>query len=110
MSACASCEPICGPCDYFGAVVEGHFTEDAKGNEVVGILAAALKLTPAQIREAETQAVDPDGHVNEASLRNDLAFFKSVGEVTSREVTLDQLLDNSFVDAAVAALGPYKPA
>ena len=96
--------------DYHGAVVEGRFTTDAKGNEVAGILAAALKLTPAQIRGAETQAVDPDGHVNEATLRNDLDFFKSVGEVTSREVTLDQLLDNSFVDAAVKALGPYKPA
>ena len=96
--------------DYADAVQEGRFTEDAKGKEVVGILSTALKLTPEQIREAETQAVDPDGHVNEASLRNDLAFFKSVGEVTSRDVTLDQLLDNSFVDAAVKELGPYKAA
>jgi NitT/TauT family transport system substrate-binding protein len=96
--------------DYCDAVVDGRFTEDDKGKQIVGILAAALKLTPAQIREAETQAVDPDGHVNEATLRNDLEFFKSVGEVTSREVTLDQLLDNSFVEAAVKGLGPYKPA
>jgi NitT/TauT family transport system substrate-binding protein len=95
--------------DYCDVVVEGRFTTDAKGNDIVRILASALKLTPEQIREAETQAVDPDGHVNEASLRNDLDFFKAAGEVTSREVTLDQLLDNSFVEAAVKALGPYKP-
>jgi NitT/TauT family transport system substrate-binding protein len=96
--------------DYCDAVADGRFTEDDKGKRIVGILATALKLTPAQIREAETQAVDPDGHVNEATLRNDLEFFKSVGEVTSRAVTLDQLLDNSFVEAAVKALGPYEPA
>jgi NitT/TauT family transport system substrate-binding protein len=95
---------------YCDAVVDGRFTKDAKGDEIVRILAAALKLAPEQVRAAETQAINPDGRVNEASLRKDLDFFKAQGEVTSREVTLDQLLNNSFVEAAVKALGPYKPA
>jgi NitT/TauT family transport system substrate-binding protein len=94
--------------DYNDVVSDGRFATDAAGDAMVKILSDALKLPPAQIREAETQAIDPDGRVNEASLRKDLAFMKEIGEVTAKDVTVDQLIDNSFVTAAVAKLGPTK--
>jgi hypothetical protein len=42
-------------------------------------------------------------------LRKDLAFFKAQGLVTGN-VTADAVHDGSFVDAAVKAIGKYKPA
>ena len=42
-----------------------------------------------------------DGKVNVASLKKDLEFFKEFGEVTDAKMTVEQLLDMSFVDAAV---------
>jgi len=63
------------------------------------------------VKRVYPQAVDPDGRVNVASLEKDLDYFKTVsGEVTDKNVTVEQLLDMSFVDAAVKELGPYKPA
>ena len=94
--------------DYNDAVENGRFT-GSKGDEIVGILAKYLGVKEDQIRATYTQAVDPDGRPNVVSLRKDLDFFKAEGDVTAREVTVDQILDTSFVDAAVSALGPYKP-
>jgi NitT/TauT family transport system substrate-binding protein len=96
--------------DYNDGVVDGRFTNDAEGDEIVAILASGLNIAPERIRAADTQAVDPDGRVNDAGLAKDLAFFKAQGDVTSKTVEVDQLLDMSFVNAAVKTLGPYRPA
>ena len=47
--------------------------------------------------------------VNVASLEKDLDYFKETGQVTDKGVTVAQLLDMSFAEAAVKTLGPYKP-
>jgi NitT/TauT family transport system substrate-binding protein len=47
--------------------------------------------------------------VYEPSLKNDLAFYKAGGQIKGK-VTVEQALDNSFVEAAVKELGPYQPA
>ena len=41
------------------------------------------------------------------SLAQDLAFYREQGLIQG-EVRLDQLVDHSFVDAALRELGPYK--
>ena len=41
-------------------------------------------------------------------MRKDLAFFKEIGDVTSAKVTVEQVVDQSFVAEAAKALGPYK--
>jgi len=51
---------------------------------------------------------NPDGTLDMASLKNDLAFFKSSGDVTGN-ITAEQITDTSFVDAALKELGPYRP-
>ena len=52
--------------------------------------------------------VDPDGKVGVESLRKDLAFYKQAGLVRG-DVTIEQIIDTSFVDEAVKELGPYRP-
>ena len=54
-------------------------------------------------------AFDPDGWVNVDSLRKDLDFYKSQGMVKGN-ITVDQVLDRSYVDWAVQQLGPAKKA
>lgn len=52
---------------------------------------------------------DPDGRVNMEALRKDLAFFKAQGYLEG-ETTVEAIVDNSFVEAALAKLGPYRRA
>jgi NitT/TauT family transport system substrate-binding protein len=52
-------------------------------------------------------AVDPDGKLNEASLRRDFTFYKDQGYLEGA-VTVEQVVDRSFAEAAVKVLGPYK--
>jgi hypothetical protein len=48
--------------------------------------------------------------VNVASLKRDLAFFRELGLIESKDVGVDGVVDGSFVKAAAAKLGPYRPA
>jgi hypothetical protein len=48
--------------------------------------------------------------VNLAGLKRDLAFFRELGLIESKDVSADGVVDSSFVKAAVAKLGPYQPA
>lgn len=52
-------------------------------------------------------AVNPNGHVNAGTLKNDFNFFLERGLVTGK-VTVDQVIDSSFADETVKTLGPYK--
>jgi NitT/TauT family transport system substrate-binding protein len=51
---------------------------------------------------------NPDGKIDLASLKKDLAFFRESGDVKA-DFTTEQLVDPSFVDRALKELGPYKP-
>jgi hypothetical protein len=48
--------------------------------------------------------------VNTDSMRKDLAFFRQIGDVADPTVTVETILDESFVLTAVRDLGPYRPA
>jgi len=51
--------------------------------------------------------MNPDGRVNKSSLAYDLAFYMAQGLVKGA-VNLDDVVDSSFVEAAVKELGPYR--
>jgi NitT/TauT family transport system substrate-binding protein len=76
------------------------------------IFAALAELTKAQdisvFRDMVASWCNPDGTLDMASLKNDLAFFKSSGDVTGT-ITAEQITDTSFVTAALKELGPYRP-
>ena len=76
--------------------------------EVIAIMVkyAALK-DAATYREIVSHGVDPDGGVNVASLKQSWQYFRDSGQIDG-SVTVDDVLDLSFVKAAVASLGPYQ--
>jgi NitT/TauT family transport system substrate-binding protein len=64
----------------------------------------------AMFRRIIPSAVNPNGEVNLAGLKRDLAFFRELGLIEVKDVSADGVVDGSFVQAAVKQLGPYKPA
>ena len=62
---------------------------------------------PALYRKITPQGCNPDGRVHLPSLRNDLAFFVERRRVKDK-VSVEQVVDSSFVDWAVKELGPYQ--
>jgi NitT/TauT family transport system substrate-binding protein len=94
--------------DYNDAVVNGKFGEDANAQEIVRIVSKGINMSEADVREAYVQALDPDARPNLEAVARDLAFFRKTGSVTG-DVKLNQIVDLSFVEAAVKELGPYKP-
>ena len=58
-------------------------------------------------RKMTPNGMHPDGRVNEASLKKDLQFYREQGYLEGT-VGVEQVLDMSFVNAALKELGPYK--
>jgi NitT/TauT family transport system substrate-binding protein len=93
--------------DFNGAVVNGRLTGPGS-DEVVKILAKYSVIKDEKtLRTMIVHGTDPDGKLNMDSLKKDLAFFKETGDVTGK-VTVDQVVDSSFAEAAVKELGPAK--
>ena len=57
-------------------------------------------------RKMTPNGVDPNGRLNIASLKKDLQFYKDQNLIEGA-VSVEQAVDNSFVDAAVRDLGNY---
>lgn len=95
--------------DYVDALKDGHIA--GKGaDEIVAILTRYSGVKDADIvRSMVAHSSDPDGLPNVDSLKKDWAFFHAQGQVSGK-VTVDQVVDLSFVRAAVKELGPYAPA
>jgi NitT/TauT family transport system substrate-binding protein len=93
--------------DYNDALKDGKIA-GPKADEVISILTeyTAIK-DPAVYRMISPQGCDPDGQLDEASMKNDLAFYRTQGQVKGT-VTVEQAVDGSFVAAALKELGPYK--
>ncbi|MDB5029277.1 MAG: transporter substrate-binding protein [Candidatus Eremiobacteraeota bacterium] len=89
----------------------GHGSLTGKnGKEIIDILTEYTAVKDRTIYEQATpNGNDPDGRLNLDSMRKDLAFFKAQGLVTGN-VTIEQVADTSFVDAALKSLGKYKHA
>ena len=92
---------------YNDALRNGRLDGPA-ADEVIAILSAATPIKSREIYKAITPTgMNPDGRVNKASLNYDLAFYMEQGLIKGM-VNLDDVIDSSFVDAAVKQLGAYK--
>ena len=92
---------------YNDAIVKGRLT-GPRGEEVVAILSEKIPIKDNSLyRTLIAPACDPDGKVQLKSLAEDLEFFRAAGQIEG-SVTLEQALDSSFAEAAVAQLGPYQ--
>jgi NitT/TauT family transport system substrate-binding protein len=93
---------------YNGALKDGRL-DGPNADEVIAILSEATPIKSREIYKLITPTgMNPDGRVNKASLAYDLAFYTEQGLVKG-SVSLDDVVDGSFVEAAVKELGPYKP-
>jgi NitT/TauT family transport system substrate-binding protein len=94
--------------DYNDALKDGHLAGPGAA-EIIAILTRETGIKdPKVYRDMIPFAANPNGQVNKATLANDYDFFKSRGLIHSN-VTVDQVIDNSFADEAVRQLGVYKP-
>lgn len=93
--------------DYNDALKEGHIAGPG-AEEIIAILARYSHIKePETLRTMLLHGCDPDGKLNADSLKKDWQFFRDQGQVKG-SVTPEQLVDMSFVEAAVKELGPYK--
>jgi len=92
---------------YNGALANGRL-DGANADAVIAILSEATPIKSRDIYKAITPTgMNPDGRVNKSSLAYDLAFYMAQGLVKGA-VNLDDVVDSSFVEAAVKELGPYR--
>ena len=76
--------------------------------EVMDVLAKFSSLKDKKLLATITPtAMDPDGNFNLKSVEMDLAFYKKLGMVKGK-IEVAQIIDRSFIDAAIKTLGPYK--
>ena len=93
---------------YTDAIVGARFV-GPEGDEIIAIIAEYSHLKNAEvIRAIIPAALNPDGALHMPSLREDLEIFRRQGLIEG-VVSVEQAVDASFAQAAVAALGAYKP-
>lgn len=94
---------------YNDAIVNGAL-DGPTAPEVISILTKySLIKNPDVYKATRPPAIHPDGRLDVASMRNDWQFFKDTRQIDGN-VTVDGVVDMSFVEDAVASLGPYRPA
>ncbi len=80
----------------------------ARGDEIVAIATEYGPFKdPAVWRSFILSYCGPDGVLDVPSLKEDLDIFRALGLIESN-VTIDKVIDTTFVDAAVKELGPYR--
>ncbi len=90
-----------------GALKNGKLA-GPNANEVIDALVKYSAIHDAAIfHDIVPNAVNVDGRLNLENLRFDLAAFRGAG-FTDSDTTVEQVVDTSFVDAALKILGPYK--
>jgi NitT/TauT family transport system substrate-binding protein len=93
---------------YNGALKDGRL-DGPNADAVIAILSEATPIKSRDIYKLITPTgMNPDGRVNKASLAYDLAFYADQGLVKGA-VNLDDVVDGTFVEAALKDLGPYRP-
>ena len=94
---------------FYNDALKDHRLAGPRAEETIDILAEYTPIKDkALLRELTPSGCDPDGKVSVASLQRDLDFYASQGLIEGK-VDLADIIDSSFIEAAVRDLGPYKP-
>jgi NitT/TauT family transport system substrate-binding protein len=95
--------------DYNDALADGRIA-GPNADEVIAILTQYTFIKDPDVhRRITPPAIDPDGRLGLASLRNDLAFFKEQRLIQDPAMTVESIIDTSFAEQAAKELGPYRP-
>jgi NitT/TauT family transport system substrate-binding protein len=93
----------------YNQAIEGGYFKGPAAPEVIDILAAHGPIKDkALLARVVANGCNPNGVVNLASLRTDLAFYRAQKLIVG-DAEVEDVVDNSFVEAALATLGPWKP-
>jgi NitT/TauT family transport system substrate-binding protein len=94
---------------YNDALKDGHYA-GPNGDMVVTTLTENTRIKdPAVYRAVTPNGLNPNGHLNFASMRSDLDFYKAE-KISEPGTSVDTISDDSFVTEALKTLPPYKPA
>lgn len=94
--------------DYVDALKDSRLAGPG-AEEVIDIIARYSVVKDKNVlRSIIPHFVDPDGKIGVESLEKDWAFYKAQ-DMIKGTVTVEQLIDMRWVDAALRELGPYKP-
>jgi NitT/TauT family transport system substrate-binding protein len=95
---------------YNGALKDGHFA-GPNAPELIDILTQETRYKEKDLyAKIVPSGCDPDGRVDRASLDTDLAFYRQNKFVDNDTVGVADVVDESFLEAALKTVGPYKPA
>ncbi len=95
--------------EYNDALKDGRLA-GPNAEEVIAVLTQHTFIKDANIHRTITPAaIDPDGRMSLAGLRNDLAFFKEQKLLQDASMTVECIIDASFAERAAKELGPYTP-
>ena len=98
-----------GARDYNDALEEGRI-QGPNADEIISIIAEYSNITdPELISDMVAAGIDPNGELNVDGMEGDLQTWKDQGLLENEDVTAEQTVDTSFIDAAVEELGPYEP-
>jgi NitT/TauT family transport system substrate-binding protein len=93
----------------YNDALKGGRIAGPNAEEVISILTEYTFIKDPQVhRDITPPAIDPDGKMNVAGLRNDLEFFKQRKLIQDPKVAVDRIVDTLYASAAVKELGPYK--
>jgi NitT/TauT family transport system substrate-binding protein len=93
---------------YYAALKDGRIAGE-NAEKVIDILTKNTGIRdPAVYRKLAPSGIDPDGRIATSSLRNDLAFFKRLKLVDNPDITVDDIMDQSFVDNVIKDIGAWK--
>jgi len=94
---------------YNDALKDGRLA-GPRANDVIPILTRYTAIKDESLfRRIVPSWVDPNGEVDATSLKKDLDFFRELGLIEKKDISVDAVVDSSFAKAAVAKLGPYQP-
>lgn len=92
---------------FYDDSLKGGHIAGPNADEVIDILVKYSFLKdPAVHRAIISQAVDPDGGLNVPALQMAWQYFKDAGQIDGK-VTVNDVIDLSYVHEAAKALGPY---
>jgi NitT/TauT family transport system substrate-binding protein len=94
---------------FCAGALKGGRLDGPNAAELIAILTKYTPIhDPSVFRAIVPNAVDVNGRLDLANLRADLGVFRAAGLIEGH-ATVEESVDTSFAEAAVAALGPYRP-
>jgi NitT/TauT family transport system substrate-binding protein len=95
--------------DYNDALVDGKIAGPGSA-ELIALLAQKMEINdPAILERMSAYGLDPNGELNVEGMRNDLELYREWGLIQG-DPSVDQVVDQSFLQAARASLPAYEKA